>query len=89
MINCSHSEGMSSSILEAMLYKCPVYVKDIEGNTAIVENNKNGFIFSNPEDLVELLEIPYCDIVNNAYEYVKKNHNFEKEKKSYFGLLDI
>ena len=86
-INTSKSEGMAISILEAMLYKCPVYVRDNEGNKSIVKDKVTGYIFKNQDEFLEKLELDTVKIVDNAYNYVLKNHNHKLESSSYKKIL--
>lgn len=88
LINTSDSEGMSSSILEAMVNKCPVYARNIDGNKSIITHGENGFLFSNPKELVKLLERPTRNIIKNAEDYVKKFHNTDLEIYKYKQILE-
>ena len=45
-VNTSFHEGMSGAILEAMAEGLPILASSAEGNLALVQENKNGFIFS-------------------------------------------
>jgi glycosyltransferase involved in cell wall biosynthesis len=89
LINCSKSEGMSGSILEAMFYGCPVYARNIEGNIALIEDQVTGYIFSEPEEIIELFENPIDNIIINARQYISESHSFKLEedlyKKFYFN----
>ncbi|XP_053376329.1 glycosyltransferase 1 domain-containing protein 1-like isoform X3 [Mercenaria mercenaria] len=49
LVNCSDSEGMALAILEAMALRTPVIVRNIPGNTAIVNDGKTGFIYDTPQ----------------------------------------
>jgi len=89
LINTSNSEGMAGSILEAMLYGCPVYARDIDGNKAIINHGKNGFLFHEPSDFLDLLYLPTHDITKNAYEYVTEYHNKKEEIERYSDLLNF
>jgi glycosyltransferase involved in cell wall biosynthesis len=44
-VNCSHYEGMSNTILEAMAGSCPVVATDVLGNREIFGNGINGHLF--------------------------------------------
>jgi glycosyltransferase involved in cell wall biosynthesis len=46
VLNTSFHEGMSGAILEAMAEGLPILASNAEGNLALVQENKNGFIFS-------------------------------------------
>ena len=87
LINTSLSEGMSTSILEAMMYKCPVFARDNEGNRSIIINNYNGYLFSNSKEFKIIIEKPCKYIISNAYDYVIKNHNSDKERTLYNNLI--
>ena len=87
LINCSISEGMSSSILEAMLYHCPVYARENEGNLSIVQDGFNGYIFNSPYELKKIISKNVTELKKNANDYVYKNHNLEKERYLYEEIL--
>ena len=87
LLNLSISEGMSGSILEAMLYKCPVYARANEGNLSIITHNYNGFIFNSPNEFIDCLSINTHNIMENAYNYVIDVHNPKIEKEKYNKLL--
>lgn len=87
LINCSKSEGMSGSILEAMLYKCPVYARNVEGNIELVKDQVTGYIFSEPKEIIDLFEKPVDNIIDNAYKYVLESHSFELERELYQKLI--
>lgn len=50
VLNSSISEGMSSSILEAMALGVPVLVRNNKGNLSFVKEGENGLVFSCKED---------------------------------------
>jgi len=52
-VNPSYSEGLPTSVLEAGACSCPVVATDVGGTNEIIENGKNGFLFS-PHDLTDL-----------------------------------
>ena len=87
LVNTSVSEGMSTAILEAMLYRCPVYARRNIGNTAIIDDNITGFIFDQPEDFIKLYNIYDNNIIENAYNYVTRYHSNKIEKERYLNLI--
>ncbi|EEJ39686.1 glycosyltransferase, group 1 family protein, partial [Limosilactobacillus vaginalis DSM 5837 = ATCC 49540] len=48
----THYEGLPISIIEAMAYGLPVLATDVGGNSEMVKNNINGFLFSSKNELV-------------------------------------
>ena len=88
LINTSISEGMSISILEAMINKCPVYARNNKSNLDLITHNENGFVFRNNHEFKILANKNTDNIVENAYNYVLKNHNEENEEKLYQKLLN-
>lgn len=45
-VMASYREGLSRSIMEAMASGLPCIVSDIRGNRDLIENGKNGFVFT-------------------------------------------
>ena len=87
LINSSKSEGMSISILEAMKLKCPVYVRNNNGNKSIVKDYYNGFIFNNPNQFYFKSKLNTNEIIKNAFRYVNTIHNIYIEKLKYINIL--
>lgn len=58
---CSHQEGFSNAILEAMIYKLPMVVTDVGGNAEAIQNNKCGLVVP-PQDPIAL-----SDAILNMY----------------------
>lgn len=63
----THYEGLPISIIEAMSYGLPILATDVGGNSEMVINNINGFLFSSEEQLVDKLK------------YIIKNKNLIKK----------
>ena len=78
---------MASAILEAMIYKCPVYVRHNKGNLSIIEDNQNGFVFKTPKDFLEKIKLDNVKIIENAYRYVLEYHHPKEEKEKYLELI--
>uniref|UniRef100_UPI00398E6826 glycosyltransferase 1 domain-containing protein 1 isoform X1 n=1 Tax=Pristiophorus japonicus TaxID=55135 RepID=UPI00398E6826 len=93
VVNSSISEGMSSTILEAMDLNVPVLARSIPGNRAIVKHEHTGLLFFDPSEFVELSKRLISDtclkesIVAKAKEYVEKHHSWNTEKESYQKLI--
>ena len=67
VLNTSHSEGQPAAILEAMGYGRPVLVSDIPGNSSIVSNEENGFLYSTENEF-----LAYAELLMNNYEVKQK-----------------
>ena len=87
LINTSKSEGMAVSILEAMLYQCPIFVRNNPGNKSIIKDKFNGFLFNTPEEFYQLINQDTGHIIKNALTYVLEFHNPDLEMKKYNKLL--
>ena len=93
LVNTSKSEGMASSILEAMGMGVPVIVRDIPGNRAVVKDKWNGLLFSSPEEFISnaqrLLDSPQLglELALNAKNYILNNHSPYQEAKFYINLV--
>jgi glycosyltransferase involved in cell wall biosynthesis len=55
LLNTSHHEGMPGAILEAMAEGLPILASAVPGNTALIQNGKNGLLFK-PRDRGALIK---------------------------------
>ena len=55
VLNCSRSESMPNSLMEAMALGRPVLAVNIPGNRSLVEHGENGWLYNSEEDFRELL----------------------------------
>ncbi len=53
MLNLSISEGMSSSLVEAMSLGVPLLVRGNEGNKSIIKDLVTGYIFNDEKEFYE------------------------------------
>lgn len=53
LVLCSHQEGMSNALLEAMAAACPVIASDVGGNPELVEHERTGLLVR-ADDRIEL-----------------------------------
>lgn len=63
----THYEGLPISIIEAMSYGLPILATNVGGNSEMVKNNINGFLFTSKDELVDKLNY----LINHP-ETVKK-----------------
>eukprot|EP00039_Didymoeca_costata_P001797 m.55159 g.55159 ORF g.55159 m.55159 type:complete len:372 (+) comp10971_c0_seq1:134-1249(+) len=93
LLNTSKSEGMCSSILEAMALRTPVIVRDIPGNAAIVKHGVSGILYTSPEDFVREAKELLKDekrrglLVENASALTSSVYDTKKEYESYARVL--
>jgi len=94
VVNSSISEGMASSILEAMALGVPVIARRNEGNSSIIQHRITGFLFDTPKECRSLSEQLLSgnnlrkEIVDNAKRYVSVKHSLERERSVYCELVD-
>tara|TARA_X000000368_G_scaffold415823_1_gene408364 strand:+ start:3057 stop:4163 length:1107 start_codon:yes stop_codon:yes gene_type:complete len=80
----SDFEGNPKVLLEAMASGCVVVAKNIPNNEELIENNQDGFIYSNEKELKLLFKnfalgnIDFFSISNKARKKVENNHSIEK-----------
>jgi len=93
LINSSLSEGgMANSLLEAMSVGVPVLASRIQGNTTIVEDGVNGFLFSGEEEFLEKARLLVADgdlrrrLGEMGRELIRREFPAEREVSSYLRL---
>lgn len=59
LVLCSHQEGMSNAIIEAMLAGCPVIASAVGGNVELVEQGRTGLLVL-PDDAAALADAIQC-----------------------------
>ncbi|XP_064793496.1 glycosyltransferase 1 domain-containing protein 1 [Oncorhynchus masou masou] len=94
LVNSSVSEGMSAAILEAMDLEVPVVARDIPGNTAVVQHEVTGLLYSSPQEFVRVSQRLLVDgelrerVVANGKRYVEEHHSLDNEREAYQRLVD-
>nr|XP_046206505.1 glycosyltransferase 1 domain-containing protein 1 isoform X1 [Oncorhynchus gorbuscha] len=94
LVNSSVSEGMSAAILEAMDLEVPVVARDIPGNTAVVQHEVTGLLYSSPQEFVRVSQRLLVDgelrerVVVNGKRYVEEHHSLDHEREAYQRLVD-
>jgi glycosyltransferase involved in cell wall biosynthesis len=92
MLQPTHMECFSLSILESLSANVPVITTNVGGNEEVVNNNKNGFIFKTKDitALTSLLEAVYVGnlkIESNTRKAIEINFSLEKMVKNHLQLL--
>ena len=95
-VNCSDTEGIPVSIMEAMSYGVPVVARDIGGISEIVDNSC-GLIVGETDIINNLArairyihsidECKYIDMRTNAHNKIKKEFNAETQYNSLFNEI--
>ena len=79
VVNCSLSEGLANSLLEAFSLKCPVLVRDIEGNSFVDERYR----FKSAEEFGVKLNLIH--LVDRSS--IAPLSDWESEKQMYLRLV--
>jgi len=70
-ISSSNFEGNPKAILEAMASGCVVIAKDNSNTSEIIENNHNGLIYRNKDDLISIIN----NILSDKNEWIRISSN--------------
>ena len=88
LISTSEIEGTPKVILEAMATGLIIVASNCPGNRELINNNKNGFLFNNSDELCQILEslrsldeIRIENILKNNYSKVLHEHCLENFSK--------
>ncbi|MBX9889592.1 MAG: glycosyltransferase family 4 protein [Flavobacteriaceae bacterium] len=92
MLQPSHMECFSLSILESLSANVPVITTNVGGNEEVIVNNKNGFIFQAKDitALTSLLEAVYIGnlkIESNTRQDIENNFSLDTMVKNHLELL--
>ncbi|HIJ82394.1 MAG TPA: glycosyltransferase family 4 protein [Desulfuromonadales bacterium] len=92
VLNCSRSESMPNSLLEAMAAGRPILAADIPGNRSLVRHGENGWLYNGEADFRRLVLHAREGIARreevgrNAKEYVMEHCSPRKEAERYLTL---
>ena len=100
ILNCSHYEGESNAIIEAMYYSKPLIVSNTPGNRPLINNMKDGLLFelNDSDDFREKAQLLLTDkglkakISKNAKAKSLKLINSDESKdyeKLYLSAIDL
>ena len=85
----SFYEGLSMSLLEAISRGMPCIVSDVGGNTEIIENSINGFVFEsdNKDELISRLSDAIDNLGSEQMETIRKNALDTFQKKFSVSMM--
>jgi len=92
VLNCSHSESMSNTVLEAMALGRPMLVSDIPGNQMLVRHRDTGLLYKDQESflkgVVTLMNDARlrADLGRRAGEYISNSYSPQHEAAEYIRL---
>jgi glycosyltransferase involved in cell wall biosynthesis len=80
----SETEGLSLAIMEAMAYHCPILASDVGGNSKLVSNGVNGFLFE--YNNVENLSISITTMMDETEQFQIFAKNSREKVEQQFSL---
>ena len=90
-VNCSDTEGVPVSIMEAFSYGIPAIARNVGGNSEIIVDGENGYLLNSCADFVELAKRinSYSSLSKeckynmrlNAYQIFSEKYNAENNYK--------
>ena len=92
VLNCSHYEGMSNSLMEAMALGKPVVATDISGNRSLLRHGDTGWLFDGDSDFRALVTMLAADealrreVGSRGRKEIKTNFSPHTEAKMYQNL---
>ncbi|UOX85903.1 alpha/beta fold hydrolase [Amycolatopsis sp. FBCC-B4732] len=93
VLNTSTSECSPNALLEAMDVGCPVVVRDIPGNTCLVEHDATGLVFADRDGLrTQVRRLLDDDVLarrlrRNGREHVRRTHGMPAERAAYAAVF--
>ncbi len=93
VLNTSLSECSPNAVLEAMDLGCPVLVRDIPGNTCLVEHERTGLVFGTPGDFEAQARRLIADpgfarsIAVRGQQHVRRSHSLDAERTGYAAVV--
>lgn len=92
VLNCSHSESMSNTLLEAMALGRPVLASDIPGNRTLVRHEDTGLLYQDKDsfskNIVRLMESAElrADLGRRAGKFMHDSFSPQKEVAEHIRL---
>lgn len=92
VLNCSRSESMPNTILEAMALGRPVLAANIPGNSSLIQNGNNGWLYDSEEDFRRLVLLIRKNVLLrekmgfHAKEHIKIKFSPQAETQLYLSI---
>ena len=92
VLNCSYSESMPNTLMEAMALGRPVLAANIPGNQSLIEDGKTGWLYDGENDFRSLVLKLWGDkklrekTGNSAKDYIMSNFSPQLEADRYISL---
>jgi glycosyltransferase involved in cell wall biosynthesis len=88
----SISEGVSRSLMEALYLGKLCIVSNIDGNRELIQNNKNGYLFNNKQELVDIIQKQLVNIFSNKKNLLpnkfRSNVSLDLHKKLFEEIIE-
>lgn len=98
VINSSICEGMSNVIMESLSMGIPVLARINEGNSKLIKDNHDGYLFENKEEFSFKLRMLLSEdienkritnnFIENGKQMIKDNFSYENEISNYNRVLN-
>ncbi len=94
MLQPTHMECFSLSILESLAANVPVITTNVGGNEEAIKNNENGFVFEvkNSRQLASIIKNIVerkIKITNEVYSIIERNYTLNNMVRNYIKLLEL
>ncbi|MFZ4855155.1 MAG: glycosyltransferase [Desulfuromonadaceae bacterium] len=92
VLNCSHSESMSNTLLEAMALGRPVLASDIPGNRSLIQHGETGLLYRDQESFMQCVislagDREFRDVLGrHAAEYMRTSFSPQVEMAEHLRL---
>ncbi len=88
-------EGLPLSLIESLSFGKPIICNDVGGNLEILNDTINGYLVKSIDELINklndlenLTEVEYNNLVINSLDHFDKNFTFKKMIKEYFIVIN-
>jgi glycosyltransferase involved in cell wall biosynthesis len=95
VLNCSHSESMSNTLLEAMALGRPVLASDIPGNRSLVRHGETGLLYHDEDSFRQCVTRLAADAAlrgvlgRRAAEYMRTSFSPQVEVTAHLRLYNV